>query len=72
MEPAVVAAADPVAIKYIGMGLVALGMAGAAHAMASLFVAIDPASRSWLPITLGGAGVCAMGLLAVFERAPTA
>lgn len=52
--------------------LLALGMAGAAHAMASLFVAFDPASRSWLPITLGGACVCAMGLLAVFERAPTA
>ena len=36
MEP-VVAAADPVAIKYIGMGLVALGMAGAAIGVGLIF-----------------------------------
>ena len=36
MEP-VVAAVDPVAIKYIGMGLVALGMAGAAIGVGIIF-----------------------------------
>lgn len=35
MEPAVVA--DPVALKFIGMGLVALGMAGAAIGVGLIF-----------------------------------
>lgn len=52
--------------------LLLLGASGAVHAMATLFVAAERSSRRWLPLTLGGGALCALGLCATFVLAPDA
>jgi hypothetical protein len=51
--------------------LVSLAGAGIVHVGASLVV-LHRSLRRWLPVTLGGALVCALGVAAVFAHAPTA
>ena len=52
--------------------LLLLGAAGSVHAMATLFVAAGRPSRRWLPVTIGGGALCALGLCATFVLAPDA
>lgn len=52
--------------------LLAVGLAGCVHVMASVFVACDARSRRWLPITLAGAPLHAYGLFVLLSYAPTA
>ena len=54
-----------------GLGMFALGAVGALHAMATLFVAMDRKAWAWLPLTLFGTLVSAIGWLATFAMFAT-